>query len=421
MNLMENFKLAMNGLRANKMRAMLTMLGIIIGISSVIGIMTIGSAMTSSVNKSLSAFGATKIYMGVASESDDFDSQQTPTPDDYITDTMVKDIKHHFSNDISNILLTETAGAGEVRDGRNYAKVNYSGVEPAIKAVNNINLITGRFLSDRDLTGNRYTAVVSDKFVENLYRGDNNAALGKEFSAEVNNGLYTFTIVGVYENKEDPTAAMSGNTNTGKDMITTVYMPLTTAQSITGNNSGYQQIILDAKNSEQATELSNEIQDYTNDHFYKKNKTFKVNCMSMKSQLDEANGLLGTARLAISVIAGISLLVGGIGVMNIMLVSVTERTREIGTRKALGATNTNIRLQFIVESVIVCLIGGVIGILIGGGGGYLASLAIKTPTPPSIISILIAFTFSMFIGIFFGYYPANKAAQLDPIEALRYE
>ncbi|MBY6809155.1 ABC transporter permease, partial [Clostridium botulinum] len=125
--------------------------------------------------------------------------------------------------------------------------------------------------------------------------------------------------------------------------------------------------------------------------------------------------------LAISVIGAISLLVGGIGVMNIMLVSVTERTKEIGTRKALGAKSSHIKMQFIVESAIICAIGGTIGIVLGIGMGIITSLVLKSPVVISVPTILISFTFSMFIGVFFGYYPANKAAKLDPIEALRYE
>ncbi|MFR9292642.1 MAG: ABC transporter permease, partial [Peptococcus niger] len=155
--------------------------------------------------------------------------------------------------------------------------------------------------------------------------------------------------------------------------------------------------------------------------FYANNANFKVMSQSVEQAAKEVNSVLSSVKLAISVIAGISLLVGGIGVMNIMLVSVTERTREIGVRKALGATNFDIRIQFIVESMIVCLIGGIIGILFGGLFGFLGSLALKAATGPSLFSIIIATGFSMLIGVFFGYYPANKAAQLDPIDALRYE
>lgn len=143
--------------------------------------------------------------------------------------------------------------------------------------------------------------------------------------------------------------------------------------------------------------------------------------VSMTSMMDQMNTMIGAIQLALSVIAGISLVVGGIGVMNIMLVSITERTKEIGTRKALGATNGSIRLQFITESVVICLIGGIIGIIFGIVLGTVAVKLMGYEAAVSLSSIVIAVGFSMAIGIFFGYYPANKAAKLNPIDALRYE
>jgi len=141
----------------------------------------------------------------------------------------------------------------------------------------------------------------------------------------------------------------------------------------------------------------------------------------MESMIETVDDMMDTLSIAISVIAAISLLVGGIGVMNIMLVSVTERTREIGTRKALGATNADIRMQFVVESAVICLVGGILGILLGAVLGYVGSSLLEAPAFPTIGSIALAVGFSLAVGIFFGYYPANKAAKMDPIEALRYE
>ena len=154
---------------------------------------------------------------------------------------------------------------------------------------------------------------------------------------------------------------------------------------------------------------------------YKNNKNWDIEVANLKNEAQSITSVLDKISMGISVIAAIALLVGGIGVMNIMLVSVTERTREIGTRKALGARSIHIKMQFITESVIICTIGGTIGIILGIGMGIIACLVLKSPISISIPTILISFTFSMAIGVFFGYYPAKKAASLDPIEALRYE
>jgi putative ABC transport system permease protein len=155
--------------------------------------------------------------------------------------------------------------------------------------------------------------------------------------------------------------------------------------------------------------------------YYLENDDYEISTSTMTSMMESMNDMISTVSLAIAFIAGISLLVGGIGVMNIMLVSITERTREIGTRKALGAKNSSIRLQFIIESVILCLVGGILGIILGFALGAIASNILGYSASVPVMSVIVSVGFSMIIGVFFGYYPANKAAKMNPIEALRYE
>ena len=169
------------------------------------------------------------------------------------------------------------------------------------------------------------------------------------------------------------------------------------------------------------TTFATEIKEYMNNKFYSTNDDYKISATTMSSLTESMSDTIGTVAIAIAFIAGISLLVGGIGVMNIMLVSITERTREIGTRKALGAKNSSIRLQFIIEAMILCLIGGLLGITLGFGLGAIAAKVMGYSAAAPVAAIIGSVAFSMGIGIFFGFYPANKAAKMDPIEALRYE
>ena len=198
--------------------------------------------------------------------------------------------------------------------------------------------------------------------------------------------------------------------------------PVSVAKEIADIDRGYS--VIQIKASSEVTDtvaFAQQSEDFLNRTFYRDNNYVELMAMSMDSMLDQMTSTMDMMKVVVSVIAAISLLVGGIGVMNIMLVSVTERTREIGTRKALGAKNSAIRIQFIVESMIICVIGGAIGVVLGTTLGRVGSLALGAAAWPSPFIILVAVGFSMAIGIFFGYYPANKAAKLDPIEALRYE
>ena len=283
--------------------------------------------------------------------------------------------------------------------------------------MNNLTLLSGRWVRQKDLDGSRSVCVVSDKLVNNLFGGDAEAALGQDIHVTLDGESLTFRVVGVYEYDA---SAMGFSMAAEKDVSTGAYIPLTTAKHISGSSGGYASMTVQAAAGIDSAAMAQDVQSFLN-RYYVKNEDYSVFAMAMSTMVESMSSIMNTLSIAISVIAGISLLVGGIGVMNIMLVSVTERTREIGTRKALGATNNDIRLQFVVESIIVCLIGGVIGIAAGTLLGYWGSSLISEPALPTLGSIALAVGFSMAIGVFFGYYPANKAARLDPIEALRYE
>lgn len=425
MNLGENIRLAWEGLKANKMRALLTMLGIIIGIASVIGILTVGSGLSGSVTGSMSSLGATNITISLQERAGDSPGgnpfggggARNVDEEDLITEEMIAALIYRFPDEISGVSLSENAGSGQAKIGRKYANISLTGVNTDYLNVNSVTLLKGRDLLDRDIEGKRNVTIVSDKLVNNLYNGDPNAALGQELIVYAGQEILAFNIIGIYKYEASP---MGFSTSSEKDVSTSLYIPVSTAKKIAGAADGYASFTISASGAVDSTAFAGQAADFMN-RYYAGNPDYQISALSMESLMDSFNSIMSTISIALSVIAGISLVVGGIGVMNIMLVSVTERTREIGTRKALGATNGNIRVQFVVESMIVCLIGGVIGIVFGALLGYIGSSLIGAAAMPSVASIALAVGFSLAIGVFFGYYPANKAARLDPIEALRYE
>ena len=418
----ENILLAVAWIRSSKMRSLLTMLGIIIGISSVIGIVSIGSAITAKVSGELDKLGANNMMVQVREKSEDGSdrgySGKSPEDSDLITLEQINSIKEAFSDRISNISIDTDTGQGKVKDGYVYANITTTGVNDGYKDVNNVKMISGRFISDKDIKGMKKSAVVSDKLVNNIFKGKSDP-IGKEIKVYVQDSIETYVIVGVYKYQPPSFLQGGGTAAKEKDIQTSLYIPITTAKA-EQKNKNYYGFMIKPNTNVDSEKLVKDMKKYT-DKLYKNNKYWELQVMNLQNEAESITSVLGMISMGISVIAAIALLVGGIGVMNIMLVSVTERTREIGTRKALGAKSSHIKMQFITESVIICTIGGTIGIILGVGMGIIACLVLKSPISISVPTILISFTFSMAIGVFFGYYPAKKASNLDPIESLRYE
>ncbi|MCR5526424.1 MAG: ABC transporter permease [Lachnospiraceae bacterium] len=430
MLLLENILMALSGLKANKMRSLLTMLGIIIGIASVIAINTVGNSMTSSIQSEFEEMGANNISIGVSQKSSSSETDEwgmtfnegphstTMSDEDYLNDDILTDISEKWPEDIKGIMREASAGSGTVTINDDYAYVSVKGENDfgLDDAIDDDKLLSGRKFKNRDYTEARKVCIVSDYFCNNLYAGDTSAAIGQNVKVVISNKNYYFTIVGVYEYEDSEYSSTSE-----ADTETSMYVPVDTAFDLLHKDSQYSEVTLATASGVNVDSFMEEVQDYINKRYYRNNESFEVSTFSMSSILESMTSQLTMMSLAISIIAGISLLVGGIGVMNIMLVSIQERTREIGTRKALGATNTSIRLQFIVESIVLCIVGGIIGMFLGLILGAVGSEKLGYAARASTGSIIFAIVFSMVIGVFFGYYPANKAAQMNPIDALRYE
>ncbi len=427
--LYENIRMAVTALKMNKLRTFLTMLGIIIGIASVIAILTISNGMSKSVMDSMGNMGANNISLYVEKKGmrDAFDYESLMDDDsptrkmktqDYINDDMLEDISNHYKNQITGFSMSQKLGNAEIKDKKKKAKIALIGVNDTALDEKNLTIVEGRALLAEEQNEGKKVAMVSDKYVAKMYKTDASQVPGQSIDVLIGNKYYSYTIVGVYEYKAQADSLMGSNSS---NVRTDVYIPFSTSMHQSKTDGQYQSVEVVSRIGVDSQSLATTIADYINNKYYMNNDTYQVYGYSMQQIIGEMNSVLDTVKLAFMAIAAISLLVGGIGVMNIMVVSVTERTREIGTRKALGATNGSIRMQFITEAVIVCLMGGIIGVIFGVSLGMLITGLMGSPGTASIPGIVGCVLFSMFFGVFFGYYPAGKAAKMDPIEALRYE
>ncbi|NLT49140.1 MAG: FtsX-like permease family protein [Clostridiales bacterium] len=404
MLLLENIKLALTSIKMNKMRSFLTMLGIIIGISSVISITSIGASAEAVVSKEFESYGMNSMYVYINWQM----TQDRPIQySDLILPEDIEALRARFPQDILYAAPYVT-GSSETKVGRIQGRLSMYGVAADYNKFFHMDIVHGRMINQSDLDGKRDRIVIDEKASQHFFNKSN--SVGETLTVTINEEIRELTIVGIYRKE----ASLFDQLDTS-DSYTT-YIPYPLLQSVDDATS-YLELYTNGEKDQ--NRLGGDITTYLSRIKDKDPEFYRFE--SAELQMGMINTVLGTLSIAIGAIAAISLVVGGIGIMNIMLVSVTERTREIGIRKSLGARTKDIMTQFLIESMILAGIGGILGTALGIG---IASIGMSIAGVAVIIDpfmILLAVGFSAVVGMFFGLYPARKAARLDPIEALRYE
>jgi len=384
-------KLALNGIVANKMRTLLTMLGIIIGVSAVIILVSVGKGTTASVTENIESMGTNLVSVTI----------------------MGRGIDTSLSYDEAMSLTEKTgiAGVAPVVSGSVTAKygtktmegLSVEGVNADYQHVRNQGVESGRFILPLDVEHRQKVAVLGTDVVTEIFGSVN--PIGE--SVQIN-GI-DFKVIGILESKG---SSMQGS---GDEKIV---IPVSTAQRMF-KSQGVRNIYIGAESADKVDLVVAQVNTYLYNKFNKNEDAYRV--FNQTEMLDTVADVTKSMTLMLGGIAGISLLVGGIGIMNIMLVTVTERTREIGIRKAIGAKRKDIMRQFLLESATISGVGGIIGLLVGLGGNKLLSSLAAIKTQSTLTILAIAFAFSLVVGVFFGIYPASKASKLKPVDALRFE
>ena len=399
-----SFLMAWASLIANKLRSLLTMLGIIIGVAAVIALVSIGNGVKQDIEDSISSLGSNLLVVLPGAPR---------TPGARSSQGSMKSLK---ISDYEAIAKLEGVKAASPMTNGSYVVIyqnknwttSVAGVNSNFQDVNNWTMTSGRFFSDKNVQNRERVAVVGQTVVKNLFTDED--PVGKEIRVK----NIPFRVIGVLKSK--------GNGTMGNDQDDTVLIPYTTSMERVEGIDYLRRVYVVAKDDGGIDRLQADIENLLRvRHNIKDTNLDDFNIQNMKSIMETVAQTTGTFTLFLGAVAAISLVVGGIGIMNIMLVSVTERTREIGVRKALGATYSVIVTQFLIEAVVISLMGGFIGIAFGIGASKVIGMVSGMSTIVSVPTIIMSFAFSMAIGLIFGIYPARKAAKLNPIDALHYE
>lgn len=393
MDTLQTIKIALRGILDNKLRSFLTMLGIIIGVTSVIALVSIGQGATSQVTEQIQSLGSNLLTVNIMGRGAN-------------TTLSYKDAMEFAESPYISGVAPVVTGNATVKHANKNSSVQIQGTNADFLTVRNYKLSQGRFITPADVNMRQKVAILGSQIAEDLF------GLVNPIGQEVKIGGQIFKVVGILESS----SSMMGSNDEE------IYIPITVAERLL-QSRGVRVIYIQAASKDTVSQATEEISS-------KLSRMFKTNpdsdfqsyrILDQTEMLDTINQTTGILTMMLGGIAAISLLVGGIGIMNIMLVSVTERTREIGIRKALGARKRDIMSQFLIESLVISGIGGIIGIITGFllSRGIAQLIGINAKTTYSVTAI--AFGFSMMVGVFFGIYPANKASSLKPIEALRYE